>query len=191
VRIYIYHVYKYHIYTHIYTYIHISHIIYIYLYLECLDRHGKSGREEPDLPLRRAVAQQLLQDGLCVGGEEWVWGVGCVVWWEGWVGGMHKGAALAQVPPHTITRHHKTSTTQHSTAQHEREKGKGREGKGRDGTRRDEARHQPTWNSGERSLSASSMMTVWHLLRSATPLLARSKTRPGVPTCVCVCVCVF
>ncbi len=39
-----------------------------------------------------------------------------------------------------------------------------------------------TWNSGERSLSASSMMTVWHLERSATPLSARSRMRPGVPT---------
>ena len=37
-------------------------------------------------------------------------------------------------------------------------------------------------NSGESSLSASSMMKVVHAERSATPLLARSSIRPGVPT---------
>lgn len=40
-------------------------------------------------------------------------------------------------------------------------------------------------NSGERSLSASSITKVGQSLRSATPLLARSKIRPGVPTIIC------
>ena len=37
-------------------------------------------------------------------------------------------------------------------------------------------------NSGERSLSASSITTVTHSLRSRTSFLARSAMRPGVPT---------
>lgn len=40
-------------------------------------------------------------------------------------------------------------------------------------------------NSGERSLSASSMTNVGHSERSATPLLARSRILPGVPTTIC------
>lgn len=39
-------------------------------------------------------------------------------------------------------------------------------------------------NSGDNSLSASSIMNIGHSLRSATPLLARSKIRPGVPTII-------
>ena len=37
-------------------------------------------------------------------------------------------------------------------------------------------------NSGESSLSASSMTKTGHSLKSATPLPARSRMRPGVPT---------
>ena len=37
-------------------------------------------------------------------------------------------------------------------------------------------------NSAERSLSASSMINIGHSLRSATPLPARSRILPGVPT---------
>lgn len=40
-------------------------------------------------------------------------------------------------------------------------------------------------NSGERSLSASSMTNVGHSLKSAIPLPARSRMRPGVPTRIC------
>ena len=36
--------------------------------------------------------------------------------------------------------------------------------------------------STDRSLSASSRARIWHLLRSAIPLLAKSRTLPGVPT---------
>src|SRR5690606_4161530 len=39
-------------------------------------------------------------------------------------------------------------------------------------------------NSGESSLSASSMTNVWQAERSATPFPARSKIRPGVPTMI-------
>ena len=39
-------------------------------------------------------------------------------------------------------------------------------------------------NSGERSLSASSITTVTHSLRSRTSFLARSAIRPGVPTMI-------
>ena len=42
-----------------------------------------------------------------------------------------------------------------------------------------------TVNSGDRSLSASSMTNVGHSDRSAMPLDARSRTRPGVPTRMC------
>ena len=37
-------------------------------------------------------------------------------------------------------------------------------------------------NSGDSNLSASSITNVGHSARSATPLLAKSSTRPGVPT---------
>lgn len=37
-------------------------------------------------------------------------------------------------------------------------------------------------NSGERSLSASSMTKMGHSLKSAMPLPAKSRMRPGVPT---------
>lgn len=40
-------------------------------------------------------------------------------------------------------------------------------------------------NSGERSLSASSMTKVLHWLRSAMPLPAKSSILPGVPTRMC------
>ena len=45
------------------------------------------------------------------------------------------------------------------------------------------------WNSGLRSLSASSITIILHLLRFAMPLSARSCTLPGVPTNMCIGAC--
>ena len=67
----------------------------------------------------------------------------------------------------------------------------GREG-GREGGRRKRKKRQIYvlgWNSGLRSLSASSITMILHLLRFAMPLSARSCTLPGVPTNMCIGAC--
>ena len=42
------------------------------------------------------------------------------------------------------------------------------------------------WNSGESNLSASSMMMVRHLDKSAIFFCAKSRIRPGVATIMCM-----